>query len=187
MRVISGSARGLKLKTLEGLNTRPTADRIKESLFNIISPYIYGSSFLDLFSGSGAIGIEALSRGATNAYFVDNHKESIDIIKHNINLAKFGEKSTVYNSNAIDIIDKLKNNKNQFDIIFLDPPYNKNLLLPVLEKIESSKILKNDGFIICEQHINEEEINLEKLYTYRIKEYKITKIVFLEYKDKNII
>ena len=182
MRVISGSARGLKLKSPEGLNTRPTADRIKESLFNIISPYIYDSTFLDLFSGSGAIGIEALSRGAKEASFVDFDINSINIIKTNISLSKFEQKSTIYNLNVLDAIDKLSTENKKFDIIFLDPPYNKGLLLPTLKKIEEHKILKDDGFIICEQHIDEPKIELETLYVYRTKEYKITKIVFLENK-----
>lgn len=183
MRVISGSARGLKLKSPEGLNTRPTADRIKESLFNIIAPYLYDCSFLDLFSGSGSIGIESLSRGAKNATFVDFDKNSIDIIKHNISMAKLNEKSTIYNLDVLNALNILANNKKKFDIIFLDPPYDKGLLLPALKKIEQYNLLKDDGFIICEQHINEPEIILNKLYTYRIKEYKITKMVFLEYKN----
>lgn len=182
MRVISGSARGLKLKSPEGLNTRPTADRIKESLFNIIAPYIYDCSFLDLFSGTGAIGIEALSRGAKEACFVDFDKNSIDIINQNISLAKFEQKAIVHNLSVLDAIDKLAINNKKFDIIFLDPPYDKNLLLPALKKIEDTKILKDDGFIICEQHIKEEELNLKNLCIYRIKEYKITKMVFLKYK-----
>ncbi len=183
MRVISGSARGLKLKSPEGLNTRPTADRIKESLFNIISPYIYDCSFLDLFSGSGSIGIEALSRGAKDATFVDFNKDSINIIKQNISLSRLEQKSTVYNLDVSNAINTLSKNNQKFDIIFLDPPYNKGLLLPTLKKIEQLDLLKDDGFIICEQHINEPEIILDKLYTYRTKEYKITKMVFLEYKN----
>lgn len=183
MRVISGSARGLKLKSPEGLNTRPTTDRIKESLFNIISPYLYNCSFLDLFSGSGAIGIEALSRGAKDATFVEFNINSIEIIKQNINLSKFKEKSTIYNLDVVEAINILGNNNKKFDIIFLDPPYDKGLLLPSLKKIEEKDLLKNNGFIICEQHINEPEIILNNLYTYRVKEYKITKMVFLEYKN----
>ena len=183
MRIISGSARGLKLKAPDGLNTRPTADRIKESLFNIIAPYLYDCSFLDLFSGSGAIGIEALSRGAKDATFVDFDKNSINIIKQNIKLAKFEEKSNIYNIDVLHTIDLLSNNGKKFDIIFLDPPYDKGLLIPALKKIEDKNLLKDDGFIICEQHINEPEIILDKLCTYRIKKYNITKMVFLEYKN----
>ena len=95
MRVISGSARGLKLKAPEGMNTRPTLDRIKESLFNIIAADMYDCRFLDLFSGSGAMGIECLSRGGQNAVFVDNNKESIDVIKQNINGAKVSDRAEV--------------------------------------------------------------------------------------------
>ena len=183
MRVISGSARGLKLKAPEGLSTRPTADRIKESLFNIISPYLYDCSFLDLFSGSGAIGIEALSRGAKDATFVDYDKISIDIINQNIYSAKMTQKATVYNLNVLDALDTLNINNKSFDIIFLDPPYDKGLLLPALKKIENTNLLKKDGFIICEQHINEPDFILNNLQTYRIKQYKITKMVFLEHKS----
>ena len=114
MRVISGSARGLKLKSPEVLNTRPTTDRIKESLFNIISPYLYNCSFLDLFSGSGAIGIEALSRGAKDATFVEFNKNSIETIKQNINLSKFKEKSTIYNLDVVEAINILGNNNKKF-------------------------------------------------------------------------
>lgn len=183
MRVISGSAKGLKLKSPEGLNIRPTADRIKESLFNIIAPYLYNSIFLDLFSGTGSIGIEALSRGAKNVTFVDYDKNSISIIKKNISLAKFEKQSIIYNLNTINAIDKLNKDNKKFDIIFLDPPYNKGFLLPTLEKIEQYNLLNNNGFIICEQHIDEPEINLKNLYTYKIKKYKITKIDFLKYKE----
>lgn len=183
MRVISGSARGLKLKSPEGLSTRPTADRIKESLFNIIAPYLYDCSFLDLFSGSGAIGIEALSRGAKDATFVDYDKKSIDIINQNVSSAKMIEKSTIYNLNVLDALDTLNINNKSFDIIFLDPPYDKGLLLPALKKIENTNLLKKDGFIICEQHINEPDFVLDNLQTYRVKEYKITKMVFLQHKS----
>ncbi len=183
MRVISGTARGLKLKAPEGLSTRPTADRIKESLFNIISNELYDISFLDLFSGSGAIGIEALSRGAKECFFVDYDKKSIDIINENIEKARLKDKATVYNMTCIEAINKLANFNKQFDIIFLDPPYDKGLLKPVLTEIAKKDILKENGFIICEQHIDE-EIEVEEFFVYRVKEYKITKMVFLEHKQE---
>ena len=182
MRVISGSARGLKLKSPKGLNTRPTADRIKESLFNIISPYLDNISFLDLFSGSGAIGIEALSRGAKYATFVDIDKQSISIINQNIASARFIERSTVHNIDCIDAINMISLQNLKFDIIFLDPPYSKRFLEPTINKIEEKQILKNDGFIICEQRIDEIIFETEKLIAFRVKEYKITKMVFLKWK-----
>lgn len=96
LRVISGSAKGLKLLTLEGMNTRPTTDRVKENLFNIIAPYIYGSNVLDLFAGTGSLGIEALSRGANSAVFCDQNKQSIDIINRNLQHTKLMDKSEVF-------------------------------------------------------------------------------------------
>lgn len=180
MRVISGTARGLKLKAPEGLNTRPTADRIKESLFNIIAPYLREANFLDLFSGSGAIGIEALSRGAENVVFVDSSKESYEVIKKNISSAKFLEKSQVYNADCLCILDTLANKNLCFDIIFMDPPYSKKLIEPILNKIKDKNLLKCNGIIICEQHIDDEIPTILGLKNYRVKEYKITKMVFFE-------
>lgn len=180
MRVISGTARGLKLKAPEGTNTRPTTDRIKESLFNIIAPYIQETVFLDLFSGSGAIGIEALSRGAKKGIFIDSSKESYEIIKQNISSARFLEKSEVYNIDCLSAIDKLADKKMCFDIIFMDPPYSKDFVQPILSKIKLKNLLKEDGIIICEQHIDDEIPIIKGLNNYRIKEYKITKMVFFE-------
>ncbi|MDE6357362.1 MAG: 16S rRNA (guanine(966)-N(2))-methyltransferase RsmD [Eubacteriales bacterium] len=180
MRVISGTARGLKLKSPEGIITRPTTDRIKESLFNIIAPYIQETIFLDLFSGSGAIGIEALSRGAEKAFFVDSSKKSYELIKQNISSAKFLEKSEIYNIDCLNAIDKFAEKKVCFDIIFMDPPYSQNFVQPILNKIKEKNLLKENGIIICEQHIEDEIPIIEGLNNYRIKEYKTTKMVFFE-------
>ena len=180
MRVISGSARGLKLKAPEGLETRPTTDRIKESLFNIISPYLQEINFLDLFSGSGAIGIEALSRGAKKSIFVDSSKTCFNIIKENLTSARLIEKSKIYNEDCILAIEKIAKENIFFDIIFMDPPYSKNIEHNILKKIKETNILKPDGIIICEQHINDEIPNICGLNNYRIKEYKTTKILFFE-------
>lgn len=177
MRVISGSARGLKLKSPKDINTRPTTDRLKESLFNMIAFDIPNCRFLDIFSGSGAIGIEALSRGAISCTFIENDAENIALIKDNVSSAKFLHKANIYHIDAINEIDFLKD---KFDIIFLDPPYNKGLLLPVLKKIESLNLLSEDGFIICEQHTKEPEIILNNLETYKVKKYKTTKFSFLK-------
>ena len=181
MRVISGSARGLKLISPKDMSIRPTADRIKETLFNIISFDLPEATFLDLFSGTGAIGIEAISRGCIETIFVDKNKESIEIINTNIKKANFEEKSVVINLDVIKAIDFLKNSKKQFDIIFMDPPYEKGLIYLTLKKIISSNILKKSGFIICEQSINEEFENIKELEIFKVKEYKVTKIFFLRY------
>ena len=127
MRVISGSARGLKLKAPEGLNTRPTTDRIKESLFNIIAADLYDICFLDLFGGSGGIGIEALSRGARKAYFADSSRKSIDIINDNLKRARLDSKAVVMNCDFRQALNRIKAEGEKFDIVFLDPPYNTTL------------------------------------------------------------
>lgn len=180
MRVISGRARGLKLKAPEGLETRPTTDRIKESLFNIISPYLQEINFLDLFSGSGAIGIEALSRGAERAFFVDSSKVCYNIIKENLASARLLEKSKIYNEDCLLAIEKIAKENILFDIIFMDPPYSKNIEYDILNKIKETKILNSNGIIICEQHINDKIPSIAGLKNYRIKKYKTTKMLFFE-------
>ncbi|MBQ7265230.1 MAG: 16S rRNA (guanine(966)-N(2))-methyltransferase RsmD [Firmicutes bacterium] len=183
MRVISGSARGLKLKAPKGLNTRPTTDRIKESFFNIISPYVYGCRFLDLFSGSGSIGVEALSRGSEAVFFVDSDKHSIEVINSNILSSKLSHKATVLKGDALSVLESLGKKGEKFDIIFMDPPYNKGFIQPCLNIIQSYKLLSEDGFIVAEQAAEEEELKTEGLEVYRIKDYKTTKMTFLKYKD----
>lgn len=179
MRVISGSARGLKLKAPKGLKTRPTTDRIKESLFNIIAPYLYDCRFLDLFSGSGAIGIEALSRGAQGAVFVDMGDESVNIIKQNVTAARLLDKADVIKSDVGSAIERLGREGRCFDIIFMDPPYNKEFIVQTLKKIIKAGILADDGFIVAEQSQEDETPELDGLEVYRIKDYKITKMTFL--------
>lgn len=180
MRVISGSARGLKLKSPEGLKTRPTTDRIKESLFNIISNDLLEVNFLDLFSGSGAIGIEALSRGADKVIFIENSKEAFNTIKENLEKAKFISKAQIYNQDYITALNQIKKTGILFDIIFMDPPYSQNIVENALKIIENLNILKKDGIIICEQHINDFVPNLSGFENYRTKLYKTTKIVFFK-------
>lgn len=178
MRVISGSAKGLKLISPEGLDTRPTTDRIKETLFNIIMPYIYDADFLDIFSGSGAIGIEALSRGAKSATFIENSLDNIQLIKKNLKLAKLEQKANIIHKDFLVALNQISNKK--FGLIFMDPPYCKNFVETALLKIVEKDLLSNDGIIICEQHIKDNLSNINGLYNYRIKEYKTTKMVFYE-------
>lgn len=179
MRVISGSARGHKLKAPEGLTTRPTTDRIKESLFNIIAADLYECRFLDLFSGSGGIGIEALSRGAEKAVFVDRDKNSISVIKDNLRATKFENKAVVMNCDIVSAISKLGSLGEKFDIIFMDPPYNKGFIKNTLTYIVRENILSETGYIIAEQSREDEVPNVPGLEVVRIKDYKITKMTFL--------
>lgn len=148
MRIISGKARGTKLYTLEGTNTRPTLDRVKESIFNIIQSEIDGAQVLDLFAGSGAIGLECLSRGAEKAVLCDKSKEAIEIIKKNIEKTHMEEKAQVFNTDFETCLEKVK--AQQFDIIYLDPPYATDYILKSLKKIIEFGIIKKESIIIIE-------------------------------------
>lgn len=167
MRVITGSARGRKLITLEGNDVRPTTDRVKEAMFSSIQFETEGAVVLDLFAGSGQLGIEALSRGAKTAVFVDNSKKSLEIVKKNLDITGFTDKAEMYNMNSGDF---LKITDRKFDFMFLDPPYNKGILAEILPQL--SKNLNPDGKIFCEHEQNlvmPEEIQglcLKKTYKY---------------------
>ena len=177
MRVITGSARGHNLKAPKGENTRPTSDRIKEALFSIIGMIDDGSTVLDLFSGSGAIGIEFLSRGAKLAYFIDSDSESIKVIKENLEKTRLIEKSLVYKNNVEKAIKTIGNKHIDFDYIFLDPPYNKELVIKTLENINNEKLLKNNGIIIIE---HETRLELPD------KIFNIIKVDYRKYGDTSI-
>ena len=148
MRVITGSARGAKSKTLEGLATRPTSDRVKEAIFNIIQFDIQGRRVLDLFGGSGQLAIEALSRGADYAVIVDQSAEAVKVIKDNLKKTKFDQQASVF---QMDYLHYLSTAREKFDLIFLDPPYAEKSLENALQKISEIDILSEGGIIICER------------------------------------
>ena len=181
MRVIGGTARRLQLKTIEGLDTRPTQDRIKETLFNMIHPSIFGSVFLDLYAGSGAIGIEALSRGAKEAVFVDSNPKAASCIKENLIHTKLDYKGQVIVSEVMRALMNLEDTK-VFDLIFLDPPYDQKIEQEVLTYLANSSLIYEDSLIIVEASILTDFSYVEKLGYYKIKEkkYKTNKHVFLE-------
>lgn len=186
MRVISGSARGRKLIAPEGLETRPTTDRIKESLFNIIAMDLYDCAFLDLFSGSGGIGIEALSRGAKKAVFVEKSAKAAAVIEENIKAARVDDRATLLKTDVLAAINMLKNKNEKFNIIFLDPPYSAGLYESVLDAICKTGILNEDGYIICEHDMANELPNVDGLKCYRIKEFgKTTKMSFWTWEEEN--
>ncbi len=147
MRVISGTAKGIQLKTAEGLDTRPTTDRVKESLFNIIAPEVYKAVVLDLFSGSGSLGIEALSRGAEFADFVEKSPVPVSCIKDNLTKTRLSEKATV---NASDVFLYLEKCRKQYDLIFMDPPYHSDTISKSIELICKNNLLRDSGIIVCE-------------------------------------
>lgn len=160
MRVISGKSRGKKLVSLEGDNTRPTLDRVKEALFNIIQNNIQDAVVLDLFAGSGALGIEALSRGAKEVVFCDKVLEAIKVIRKNVQATNNIEKSTIINKDYEEVLANLANKNKKVDIVFLDPPYKTNFAIIAIQKIIMSDLLTEDGIIIMETDdiTNENEI-----------------------------
>ena len=181
MRVIAGSARRLTLKTIEGMDTRPTTDRIKETLFNILQPELLDCHFLDLFSGSGAIGIEALSRGAAKAVFIDNSKEALSCIRQNLEKTHLADRAIVIGQDCAGAIHALDAKKMYFDIIFMDPPYQLNAEKEVLTAIADSKIADEDTQIIIEATLDREfsEDELAGFDVVRVKEYKTNKHMFV--------
>lgn len=178
VRVISGSARGLKLNTPGDDRVRPTTDRVKESMFNIVQDWVYDSQVLDLFAGSGALGIEALSRGASQAVFCDNSLDSIKIIKSNIEKARVADRSQIVSGDFKRCLRDMEAKNQSFDMIFVDPPYYEGLFEEVLDTIRSCKILKKDGIVIVEHDAKKPIGQVEGLEVYKEKKYGITMLTF---------
>lgn len=181
MRVIAGTARSLRLETPAGMDTRPTTDRIKETLFNILQFDVQEAVFLDLFAGSGAIGIEALSRGAKEAVFIDSSKEAADCIRQNLNHTRFEKKGTVYKQDVFTALSMLEYHK-KFDIVFMDPPYHKELEQRVLEYFTTSSLVDEETLIIFEAALdtNLDFFNALPYEILKIKRYKTNMHVFVK-------
>lgn len=181
MQVIAGKARRLLLATVPGLETRPTTDRIKETLFNILMPEIPGCRFLDLFAGSGAIGIEALSRGAEEAVFADNSRRACACIRQNLEHTKLKDQATVLETDAVAAIRRLSAGGKKFDIVFLDPPYDADLEFVTLKALTASNLLTDESLIIveCREEKELKDLDTLGLRVAREKVYKNNKHVFL--------
>lgn len=179
LRVISGKAKGVKLKTLKGTDTRPTSDKVKGSIFNIIAPYIEDSKVLDLFSGTGNLGIEAVSRGASYAHLIEKNRKCHDIIMENINKTKLRDRIKLV---IIDVYLSLKNfgkSGEQFDLIFMDPPYLKDFIVPCLEEINGLDLLNIDGIIVVEHDIKDTvPDSVGKIEKFKEKKYGTTMVSF---------
>ena len=188
MRVIAGSARSLRLKTLEGMETRPTTDRIKETLFNMIGPSMYDCIFLDLFAGSGGIGIEALSRGAKEAVFVEKNPKAMECVKENLKFTHLDKKGTTLTKDVMNALYQLEGEK-VFDFVFMDPPYNMDLERRVLEYLSGSDLIYEDTVIIIEASLETDFSYLSQMGFSLIKEkrYKTNKHVFVERAGKEEI
>jgi len=185
MRIITGSAKGAKLKAPSGLDTRPTAARVKESVFNILSDIVVDACVLDIFAGTGNLGLEALSRGAQKAVFIDNSNESIAIIKENAHHTKLAEYTEIYKNDVLRALDKLAQTGRSFDLIFCDPPYQKGFVQAVLERIDQHSILVPGGILVIE-HSRHEKIADEwnNLELRRTEKYGATLMSFLRFKTK---
>ncbi len=179
MRVIAGTARSLPLTTPGGMHTRPTQDRIKETLFNMLQNDIPGCIFVDMFAGSGQMGIEALSRGARHAYFIDNDKTAIKCIMDNVNFTKMDSRSTILKSDAASALLSL--HEKSVDVIFMDPPYGEGMEETVLANLPRMPYFNENTIIIVESGLDSDYQYVDKygLRISRIKQYKANQHVFI--------
>ena len=186
MRIISGKARGTKLYTLDGYETtRPTLDRVKEALFSKINMELPESIVLDLFAGSGALGLESISRGASKAYLVDSSNKAISIIKQNINKTKFTEEAIVLQEDYLKALEKFKIKNLKFDFVFLDPPYKTDFAVKATRFILDNGMLEDTGKIIIETDIAEdvlEELEVSSIDVIDVKKYGRVSLIFIRRK-----
>lgn len=180
MRVIAGTARSLPLKTPQGQDTRPTTDRIKETLFNILQMDIPGCVFVDLFCGSGGIGIEALSRGARKAYFAENAKEPLNCLSDNLKFTRFEDRAVVLKQDAVAALTGIS--EKEVDILFMDPPYGQEHERRVLEALQGMRYVTDSTMIIVEAALDTQMDYARELgfYVYREKRYKTNKHIFIK-------
>lgn len=180
MRVIAGTARSLPLKTPQGQDTRPTTDRIKETLFNILQMDIPGCVFVDLFCGSGGIGIEALSRGARKAYFAENAKEPLNCLSDNLKFTRFEDRAVVLKQDAVAALTGIS--EKEVDILFMDPPYGQEHERRVLEALRGMRYVTDSTMIIVEAALDTQMDYARELgfYVYREKRYKTNKHIFIK-------
>lgn len=181
MRVIAGKARRILLNSLEGDSTRPTLDRYKETLFNTMQTYIPGSYFIDVYAGTGSIGIEALSRGAEKAVFIENNKKALAVIKENLEKTHLAEDAEVIAADAVSALIRLEHT-GPADVIFIDPPYNRGYEIQVLKLLYSSKLVNEDSLVVVEASndtpLSElQECGFEILKT---KDYRTNRHIFLK-------
>ncbi len=174
MRVISGTRRGRKLCEIEGMDIRPTTDRVKESMFNLIQGMVAGCDVLDAFGGSGALGIEALSRGAKSAVCVDRDEKSLAVAKKNYQMCDFSADFVLQSANAY-----LEKTDKHFDIVFMDPPYNKGLVPPALEIIKKRNLLNDGGIIVIERDSTEDKLSHNGYTLLKERKYGRTIITIL--------
>ncbi|SFL58246.1 16S rRNA (guanine(966)-N(2))-methyltransferase RsmD [Salibacterium qingdaonense] len=177
MRVISGKYKGKPLRAVQGMKTRPTSDKVKEAVFQLIGPYFEGGAVLDLYAGTGGVGIEALSRGLNQAVFVDKHPRALKVIKQNLHQAGVKEETEVYRSEAERALTALTKRQRSFDYIFMDPPYADDPIPALLGIISEENLLRPNGIIICE-HSSAAELpaHINRLEQQAVRRYGDTSI-----------
>ncbi len=186
MRIIAGAHRGRRLFSVKGRAIRPTSDRVRESIFNILADRVSGVNVLDLFAGTGALGIEALSRGADHACFIDNNRQAILAVLKNINMIHLEEKAIILKWDAVDNLNCLVPGKTNFKLVFMDPPYGKNMVRPALKNLDRSGCLEKNAVIVIE-HTSRERLD-EKMDSFiqsDRRKYGKTLISFYNYIDQN--
>lgn len=183
MRIITGRARGTKLFTLEGENTRPTAERVKEAVFSMIQFEIEGRAVLDLFAGSGQMALEAVSRGAVEAVMIDSSKDAVGIIKKNIEKTRLGDSCEVFCADYASALSRM-GGRRKFDIVFLDPPYKAGALAPALKQLRKYDLLKPTSIIVCESGDDEFLGAVGELYEVtKTARYGVAHVTFLKIKE----
>ncbi|WP_124727644.1 16S rRNA (guanine(966)-N(2))-methyltransferase RsmD [Staphylospora marina] len=186
MRIIAGSNRGTRLKMVSGKHVRPTADRVKESVFSVIGPFFDGGWILDLFAGTGQLGLEALSRGADRAVFIDESPASVETVRMNVRAARLEERSEIRRANAWAALRNLKKRGLRFRIIFLDPPFTENYWETALKRIDEYDLLEEDGVIVAEHPArNELPRTVGMLRQYRRLEYGDTAVSLYQRKSRD--
>ena len=183
MRIIAGKYRSLPLEAVKGNNTRPTTDKIKEAVFNSVGPYFEGGTMLDLYAGSGSVGLECISRGMDHAVLVDKSYDAISTIKKNIAFVKVSTQCTVLKMDALQAMKRLASEKKQFDLVYLDPPYAKEQNEKVMNALCDLNLLKEDAAVIVEslkEDVFPDEVGL--LVKYKEAVYGITRISYYEVK-----
>lgn len=185
MRVIAGEYRGRRLERIEGSDIRPTSDKVKESLFNILGNAVIDSTFLDLFSGTGGVGIEALSRGAKHVVFIDSSIKSIKVLKENLKRLRIEDNYEAFHTDYSTAINKLHKYNKHFDIIFIDPPYSVGIAEAALKELDHNPIVAHSGVVIVE-HDSKDRMPefVGKLYMYRSRQYGNTTLSFYALKEQ---
>lgn len=182
MRIIAGACKGLPLKAVPGMTTRPTSDKVKEAIFSRIGPYFSGGAVLDLFAGTGGMGIEALSRGADHAVFIDQEKKSVHVIRDNIQRARMQDKAEIFRNEARRALKALAARKRSFDLVLLDPPYRLTVMEEIFAQLEQDKLLNDEAIVVVEHGASRHyDDQIGRLYCERRHKYGETAVSFYRY------